>query len=213
MTAKIDLSRENPFLTIWTRPRATIRGIIEQNPSYCVLPIAVAGGILQALQFESFLSVGSEFSIPVILLIAVAVGVPLGLVLLYAGAWIVELSCRMLGGHAASRDVRAAPAWSLVPFLATIPLWIIRLVFLGRDLFTFGKVDPFAHPVLIYGTGIPELVLSLWCLVVTVKALGEVQHFSDWRALSSMLVLLAPFVLLLVVLVVVGYFVVSSLYY
>ena len=47
VTAKIDLSRESPFLTIWTRPRATIRGIIEQNPNYGVLPIAIAGGIIQ----------------------------------------------------------------------------------------------------------------------------------------------------------------------
>jgi hypothetical protein len=210
-TPSIDLSRTSPFLTIWTRPRATIRSILEKAPTFRVLPIAMVGGIVQALQIESLLSAGSHFSILVILLMALVVGPPFGLILLYAGAWIVELSCRLLGGKANSRDVRAAVAWSLVPFLATIPLGIIRIAFLGRDMFIFGGVDPFAHPVLVYGTGIPELVLSIWCLVVTVKALGEVQRFSDLRAFNSMLLLLVPPVVLIVVLAVAAYFLLKNL--
>jgi hypothetical protein len=210
-TLRIDLSRKSPFLTIWTRPRATIRSIVDQDPTFRVLPIAMIGGVVQALQMESLFSAGSLFSIPVILLISVAIGPPLGLILLYVGAWIVELSCRLLGGQARSRDVRAALAWSLVPFLATIPLGIIRIAFLGRDMFIFGRVDPFAHPILVYGTGIPELVVSIWCLVVTVKTLGEVQHFSDFRALNSMLLLLVPPVVLIVVLAFAAYSFVKNL--
>ena len=52
-TPRIDLSRESPFLTIWTRPRATIRAIVNTNPSFLVLPIAMVGGILEALQIEA----------------------------------------------------------------------------------------------------------------------------------------------------------------
>jgi hypothetical protein len=127
------------------------------------------------------------------------------------GAWIVELSCRLLGGQARSRNVRAALAWSLVPFLATIPLGIIRIAFLGRDMFIFGNVDPFAHPILVYGTGIPELVVSIWCLVVTVKTLGEVQRFSDLRAFNSMLLLIAPPVILIFILIAAAYFLLPKL--
>ena len=161
-TPSIDLSRTSPFLTIWTRPRATIRSILEQAPTFRVLPIAMVGGIVQALQIESLLSAGSHFSIPVVLLIAVVGrGRRSGLAgsscmqepgFVVCGIW----SCRLLGGKANSRDVRAAVAWSLVlPSLATIPLGIIRIAFLGRDMFVFGGVDPFAHPVLVYGNGDP----------------------------------------------------------
>ena len=119
-TQGIDLSRENPFLTIWTRPRATIRAIVNTNPAFHVLPIAMIGGILEALQLESLVFAGEQITVPIILLIAVVVGPPLGLILLYAGAWIVQMSCRLLGGQADSREVRAALAWSSVPLLATI---------------------------------------------------------------------------------------------
>ena len=217
VTPRIDLSRENPFFTIWTRPRATMRGILSTNPAYCVLPIAMVGGMLEVLQFEALLGVGDQLTIPVILLIALGLGPMLGVILLYAGAWIVEMSCRLLGGQADSREVRSALAWSSVPLLATIPLWFIRIALLGRELFTFftfAKPSLVSKPALAYvlaATAIPELVLSIWWMVVTAKALGEVQRFSAWRALSSMLLLIAPFVILIVILAIVAYFLVTKL--
>jgi hypothetical protein len=193
-----------------------MRAILSTDPAFRVLPIAMVGGMLEALQFESLLGVGDQLSVPVILLIAVVPGPLLGVILLYAGAWIVEMSCRMLGGQADSREVRSALAWSSVPLLATIPLWIIRLVLLGRELFTFAKPSLFSNPGLAYvlaATVIPELILSIWWMVVAAKALGEVQRFSAWRALSSMLLLIAPFVVLIVILAIVAYFLVKNLLY
>ena len=145
-TKGIDLSKENPYLTIWMRPRATIRGIVEKNPSFRVLPIAMAGGILQALQVAVLFSAGDQLSVSMILFSASCSGHLLGLILLYLGAWIVELSCRILGGQADSREVRAALAWSSVPFLATIPLWIIRIALLGKELFIFEKPSLVSQP-------------------------------------------------------------------
>jgi hypothetical protein len=179
-----------------------------------VLPIAIVGGILEVLQLESLTFVGDQLNLLSILLISLVLGPPFGLIFLYAGAWIVAISCRMLGGHANSREVRSALAWSSVPLLATIPLWIIRLVLLRNELFTFNKPRLISNPALAYflaATVIPELILSIWWLVVTLKALGEVQRFSAWRALSSMLLLLTPFIILIVILVIVAYFLLKNL--
>ena len=216
MTQRIDLTRENPFFTIWTRPRATIRGLVDTDPAFRVLPIAAVGGILEVVQFESLLGAGDQLSVPVILTIAVLLGPPVGLILLYAGAWLVEMSCRLLGGQAFSREVRAALAWSSVPLLATIPLWMIRVALLGRELFTFTKPSLFSNPALAYllaATAIPEFVLSIWWMVVTAKSLAEVQRFSAWKALSSMLLLLAPFFVLIVILSIAAYFLLKNVLY
>ncbi len=217
-TPKIDLSRASPFLTIWTRPRATMRSIIDTNPSFLVLPIAMLGGILEAVQFEAMLGAGAQLSVPVIWLISVVVGPPLGVILLYVGAWLVDLSCRILRGRADSREVRAALAWSSVPLLATFPIWIMRSVLLGRELFVFEKPSLFSNVGLAYtlaATVILEFVLQIWWMVVTVKTLGEVQRFSAWRALNSLLLLIVPPIALLVILAVGAYFLVtkSKLFY
>jgi Yip1 domain len=193
-----------------------MRGIVDTNPDFRVLPLAMAGGILEVIQFESLLCAGEQLSVPAILAVAVALGPPVGLVMLYVGAWLVEMSCRLLRGQADSKEVRSALAWSSVPLLATIPIWIIRVALLRRELFTLEKPSFFANPMLAYvvaATFIPELVLQVWWLVITVKALGEVQRFSAWRALNSLLLLTAPPVLLVVILVIAAYFLLTNLLY
>ena len=39
----------NPFLTIWFRPRATLRHIIATNTSHYVIPLAMLMGVTNAL--------------------------------------------------------------------------------------------------------------------------------------------------------------------
>lgn len=215
-TARIDLARESPFLTIWTRPRATMRAIVDTNPSFRVLPIAMVGGVLQAIQLEASIFAGEWVSISTLLVIAVVFGPLVGVALLYLGAWLVELSCRLLRGEADSREVRSVLAWSSVPILATIPLWILRIALLGRELFTFDKPSYFSSPILrnvVIASTVPELVLSVWWMVVTVKALAEVQRFSAWRAFNSMLLLIVPPMILIVILAIgAGYLLTKLLY-
>src|SRR5271157_2600712 len=70
-TRGIDVSVENPFLTIWTRPRATIRGILNTNPTYLVLPLAMAGGVIQALGRAAQMNAGDQLPLARILIMAV----------------------------------------------------------------------------------------------------------------------------------------------
>ncbi len=193
-----------------------MRAILEENPNFRVLPIAMGGGILEAIQLEYLLSAGESLSLPLILLIAAVLGPPLGLVLLYAAAWIVEMSCRLFGGQAHSREVRSALAWSSVPFLATFPIWIVRIALFGRGLFILMNPNLLLKPAVAYllaATTIPELVLQIWWMVLTVKALGEVQRFSAWKALNSLLLLIAPPVILIFILIAAAYFLLPKLLY
>ena len=65
-TVGIDLAVENPLLTIWTRPRATIRGLVDAGAARRFLPLiiaaAIAFGILNELlqHNEAFRSVGAR---------------------------------------------------------------------------------------------------------------------------------------------------------
>jgi hypothetical protein len=191
-----------------------MRTILEENSNFRVLPIAMAGGILEAIQLEYLLSAGESLSLPLILFIAAVVGPPLGLVLLYAAAWIVEMSCRLFGGQAHSRELRSALAWSSVPFLATFPIWIVRIAMFGRGLFIFMNPNLVLKPAVAYllaATTIPEAVLQIWWMVLTVKVLGEVQRFSAWKALNSLLLLTVPPILLVVILLVAAYFLITKM--
>jgi hypothetical protein len=206
-TKGIDLSRENPFLTIWTRPRATIRAIVDTDPTYRVLALTSASGIVGALNNAAQRNAGDRLPVSAILGMAIVVGPIGGLIGLYVGAWFLGLSGRWLGGRADSEDIRSALAWSAVPTLVVIPIWIIQLAVFGHEMFTSAMPSVEANPLLyivVIATAVAETVLAIWSFVIVLKTLGEVQGFSAWRAFGSMLlitlIILIPLVVLAIVL-------------
>ena len=171
-----DLSVENPFLTIWTRPRATIRAIVDKNPSYLVVPLAMAGGVVQALDRAAQRNAGDKLPLAGILVMAFALGPIFGVAVLYIGTAMLSWSGTMLGGRAESEEVRAALAWGQVPALASIPIWLIQLGLVGREMFTSDTPTLAANPVLglaLMATGLIEITLGIWCFVVMLKCLGQ----------------------------------------
>jgi len=202
-TKPIDLSRENPFLTIWTKPRATIRGIVNIDPTYAVIPITLVSGIVLALGIAAATGqAGKMLPLWAILGIAGVTGPIIGLVFLYIGAWLVGVSCRVLGRGADLTSARAALAWSMVPILATIPLWLARLVVFGDKTFT-AELPTFdanfwQRILLLLALGLAELVLQIWSLVILLVALDETQGLSVWKSLGCLLAFTLAVILILV---------------
>ncbi len=117
----IDLSVENPFLTIWTRPRATIRGIVDTNPFLHVVPLAMIGGIVQTLDRAIQQNAGVTLSLQAILALAVFLGPIGGLIGLFVGGWLTRTTGRWLGGRATPEQMRAAIAWASLPVAGDNP--------------------------------------------------------------------------------------------
>ena len=98
-TEGIDLAAESPFLTIWTRPRATIRAIVDTNPFLHVALLAMVGGVVQTVDRAVQRNAGDTLSLPAILGLAVLFGPIGGLIGLFVGGWFVRTahkhrSCR-----------------------------------------------------------------------------------------------------------------------
>ncbi len=201
----IDPSVESPFFTIWTRPRATIRGIVETDPTWHVVPIVMLAAISQALQRASTRNAGDQLSLSAILIVAIVVGPLVALGGLYVVGWLLGLTGRWLSGRARPEQIRAAIAWSSVPTLASLPIWIVGLALLGQELFTTKTPTIDAHPVLGYLRLTGFVVASLlrgWAFMVLLKCVGEVQGFSAWRALGSLLLMVVVVALPIVMLAV-----------
>jgi hypothetical protein len=85
-------------------------------------------------------------------------------------------------------------------------MWILGLVFLGRELFTTKHLTIDAHPVLesaLTAVLIAASALKGWAFMLLLNCVGEVQGFSTWRALGSLLlgfaVVVAPLMLVALV--------------
>jgi hypothetical protein len=178
----------NPWITMWIKPRATIQQIVDTNPERKVHLLAAAAGFSQYLDRASEKGMGDIWEWPMIFMIAMIVGPIGGMIFLYIGGALIRWTGNWVGGQASSQDIRAAIAWSSVPIIWALILWIPELVLFGQDLFTTEGPRIDADPSLVFilfGFGAIHIIVAIWSIVVFLKCLGQVQGFSAWKALGN----------------------------
>ncbi len=175
----------NPWATIWTRPRATIRRIVETDVRYQVTFLAILSGALIWLE-RRWSNPSTAAAFPMLVVIAVIVGAILGIVELYINGALLKWAGAALGGVGSYAEVRAALAWSRVPVIVAFSIGILAIL-LGTDGPMLGGDGEFSNSgasvTLLHGA------LVLWGFVVMLKCIGEVHRFSVWRALGSILLI------------------------
>jgi len=178
----------NPWVSMWTKPRATIQQIVDTNPQRLVLLLAAAAGFGQALDRASINSIGDRLDWPIIFIVA-AVGGPIaGVIGLYIGGALIHWTGTWIGGKTSAENIRAAIAWSSVPMLWALVLWIPELALFGQELFTAETPVIDADTTLnsaFLAFGAVEVTIGMWTLIVYLKCLGQVQGFSAWKALGN----------------------------
>ncbi len=195
----------SPFLSIWVKPRETIRNIVDTNPTKYVTVLAMLAGIRQALDRASSRNTGDSLPLVAILAVCIIVGPIGGIFSLYLSGALFRWTGSWLGGQASSEEVRAAIAWSSVPTIFILPLWIPELLIFGEELFTSSTPRIESNPLLaiiLLGFALIEIVVGIWAFVVLLKSLGEVHRFSAWRAFGA--VILGILVILVPILCIVG---------
>ena len=198
----------NPWVSMWTKPRATIQQIVDTNPQRLVLLLAAAAGFGQALDRASINSIGDRVDWPVIFIVA-AVGGPIaGLIGLYIGGALIHWTGTWIGGKTSAENIRAAIAWSSVPMLWALVLWIPELALFGQELFTAETPVIDADTTLnsaFLAFGVVEVTIGIWTLIVYLKCLAQVQGFSAWKALgNSILAGLVIIVPILIIAIAIG---------
>jgi membrane protein DedA with SNARE-associated domain len=198
----------NPWLSIWTRPRATMRQILDTNPRAWVHRLAILGGIGEFIGTHipdsppmPHLSPGEMLAMKCLL------GILGGLIGLYVGSFIVWMTGRWIGGQGTFVQVRAAAAWPNVLTIWAALLWLPLLAYLGLEGVNVSPESFFDDsvgmmlfaPVLALGA-----VVVFWRLVVFLKCLAEAHRFSAWHALGATLIGIALLVIPVAVLVGVG---------
>ncbi len=198
----------NPWMSIWTRPRATIRQIVDTDPTYMVLALGAAAGIARALGEVSEIPQNEELPLLVKLIIVAVVGALMGLVTLFVAGWLFRWTASWLGGVGTAEQTRAAVAWGQVPLIATLPAVLTLIGLFGMEV--FDDYSPETEwqaqlwPVLLVGGGL-MVVLSIWTIFTGVKCLAEVHQFSAWRALGAcILAFLVIFAIVFVPLFLIG---------
>lgn len=194
----------NPWISLWTRPRATMRQILAARPRRFVHRLVVLGwtaGMAQGLVMSDWGDRVPTSLLPVVFVLTAAFGSVVGLAFLYLNGLLLRVTGGWLEGQADAASVRAVLAWNqAVPSvwrLLLIPPWIAAL---GDETFHFRfRLERVLEPGFLLMLLVQGAV-GLWQLLVLLQCLGEAHRFSAWRALGAVvlevLILLAPVAIL-----------------
>ena len=184
------MPEKSPWLSIWTKPRATIRRIVDENPKRSLWLLAAIYGFSSLLNSFQSVSLGFTLGLIPLVLVALILSPIWGFAVFSVWSWVISWTGRWLKGEGDFQKVRAAYAWSCVPLAVNDLLWLAMILFFGLPLFlNFPEhhylTDGLA--TLLFAILIGKVVLAIWSLVIYLNALAEVQRFSVLRAIGNVI--------------------------
>jgi hypothetical protein len=180
----------NPLFTIWTRPRNTMRQVIEKKQIRTAILLSAIGGLSQLLLFlENF---GDNVNISSsILLLSLPLGALGGIIYVYVFGALLKWSGKLIGGTGNYFEVRSALAWANVPIIASFLIEILNFIVFGHEktpngtpLIQSGSVYFIIFEVLFI---LLTVVIGVWGFIVTLKCIGEAHQFSAAKAFQCTL--------------------------
>jgi hypothetical protein len=180
------INEKDLLLTIWNKPKQTLKFILENCPKKYVTVLLILGGL--ANTFARFTYNGNPDNAPIvlILIIGIIVGGILGLLLFYLFAALLSRTGKWINGTAGYNKFITILAWSSVPSICTLIILILKLVVFGNQAFnidvnTLNNSAAFAYYIFSF----LEAFLSVNALVILIKGIALVQNFSIGKAILN----------------------------
>jgi len=165
-----------------------------------VFRLAALGGVAGALKVVSTSAFADSHPLPVVLAVCLGCGALGGIVSLFLLTSLVAVSGRWLGGSGRTSEVMAAVAWSYVPAIWGLSLWLPVAVLLGAEMFHTQPSVLEGNPAatLLFGfVKVVQALIGFWGFVVSLKCIAEAHRFSAWKAFGAFvvtgLILAVPF--------------------
>lgn len=191
-------TRLNPFTSIWTKPRQTVRQVIEEQNSRFIFLLVVLSGYTAVLTTALDTEANETFGIPGLLIGGLIISpliAPIGLAI---GSLISLLVGKIFKGTATFDEMFRAQLAGQIPQMWLIPVLLIWIFFLPSSYFknfeeSYSGVDLTLNIVL----SVILFAISMCSLFYQSKAIGEAHGLSAWKGFFIILIPIAAVVLLL----------------
>ena len=180
----------NPWATIWTSPRATVRWLAARKPWQGLWLLAIVGGTSRVFLRISGLplkeSLGIDVAASDLVLAAIIAGPLAGATLIFVFGWLLHMVLARMGGKATWRESRTAIAWALAPGVPSLLLWFVMLITQGADVV---MSTPESRTFVVQLDYLLHFGFAVWSLVLEVLCLADVHAMKYWKVIAGELLL------------------------
>lgn len=164
---------------MWAHPKTTLRKLVQQRKGLHLFLLSALYVLQESLYSAHFWSMGYRKAPWAIVGMFLLLAYPLGIVWLYLRTAVFYWVGRGFSGKASFQELRVLVAWTQVPMIASLLLWLVVLLAYPGEAFwlhTQGVESLFLLLVLA--------ILSVWSFVLQVAGSQELHHFSGKKALG-----------------------------
>lgn len=173
------------LISIWFRPRETVRREIEE-PVWLKIAIVWAWGAAYALDRAMFDGRFPHASFEARLAFPIVVGLFGGLFYFWTMSVAIDLTGSWFKGRATSRQIRRALLVGAIPRALSVTCFVLMALALGHGFFDdteFSEDSPWSDLIVLLTSMLLIITLTIWSVIATSQALAEVQGFnSAWKA-------------------------------
>lgn len=176
--------QSNPWILMILKPRVAIRSVLQEHPKFGFWILASGYSIAFSFHTANFYSWGLSHSFFSIFLPLFLLSPIWGALIFYLDGWILSFTASWFGQPKASfLQLRTAVAWSKVPSIFSLTMWILLSISdSGRVFIHYASNASLVIIVFI------SLILNLWSFGLLVQSVRELQSFSLLRAFNNVLI-------------------------
>jgi len=182
---------------MWVKPKKTIQKIIELNPNFRLFILSIIYGFVSLVSSAQSFTLGYSLHFLWIILICLLLSPIWGYIIFSVTSFFVYFTGKWLKGAAQYKEVRCSLAWSSIPMLGNLFLWIILFIVFHSSLlmdFPANYVLTNIQASFLFVALLIQLILSIWILVLFINALAQVQKFSIGKSILNILIAAIIFV-------------------
>ena len=198
----------NPWLTMWTKPKSTIRSIVDYNPNFGLFILSAIYGFVSLVSSSQSFAIGEIINFYLVVLLCLVLAPIWGYIVFSISSFFVYFTGKWIKGQAKYKEIRAALAWSNIPMIGNLVLWIVLFIIFKQDIlknFPGSFAITNSHRAILFVILLCQLVLGIWVFILYVNSLAEVQRFSVGKAILNIIIALIIFVAI--------FFVISIVYF
>lgn len=207
MTEELPPTPIRPLHDVWLRPRRVFRDLAGKPIGTVDYLLGAAQGMVSWLFLSREQGAGATSGLPEIFGTALLVGPFAGIAGLFLMTAIYSRLGRRAGGTSTRNQVFHVFAYSGVPLVASLAIWVVTALLAGEAAFIKtprADTEPFIV-WLLQGQLIAHGLLIAWSYLLQIMGFSEVEGFAAGRAfkiwvLGQVLIALALFVLGVIVL-------------
>ena len=179
----------NPYTNIWLRPRKTFIYLLPRFMEKHVVALAAIFGFLHILHQAAQDGQGDFIPLELIFLIALIVGPLGGYAIVYVVSTYIGWVFSWFKLQVASRDVRIVLAWSLLPYILSLVLFVPFMLIYGQNWFeSTVSISSSVVIALIPLLSNLQYLLIGWSLVILLVGLATISGATEAKSLLLLFV-------------------------